>query len=236
MTLPSMNGKRWIVFFDFDNTITPFDVLDEIIKRFSIDDGWKKLEQAWEKGKIGSKECLEGQLRSIRVTREVLARFLSTVPLDPSFKKLLGLLKRKGMESAIVSDSFSFIIKEILQHNGIRKREVYANTIRFNGGRLIPSFPYWNGDCIRCAHCKKKHVLENADKTTVYVGDGLSDICPAERADLVFAKANLLTYLNQHKKPCLDFKDLGDVYAFFEQLEPAEPVHTVSQAIFTLGI
>lgn len=236
MAPASVNGKGAVVFFDFDNTITPFDVLDEIIQRFSIDENWKELERAWEVGKMGSKECLEGQLRSVRVTRSALSRFLSTVPVDPSFSKLLNLLQKKGIESMIVSDSFSFIIQEILRHNGIRKREVYANRIRFNKDRLIPSFPYWNGGCARCAHCKKKHVLENSDKTTIYIGDGLSDVCPAECSNLVFAKGNLLDYLSRRKKPCLDFKDLGDVCEFFESLESGRSARAASSAISTVVI
>ena len=217
-----MSRKKYIVFFDFDNTITPFDVLDHLIERFSIDEDWKMFEEEWEAGKIGSKECLEGQLRSVRVTQEVLSQYLATVPVDPFFPRLLDLLKRKGIESIIVSDSFSFIIKEILKHNGIKGGKVYANRIRFEEDRLFPSFPFWSEDCSRCAHCKKRHVLEHADKTTVYVGDGLSDLCPAEHADLVFAKGSLLDHLLKKKRRCRDFRDLRDVYASFEELELAE--------------
>ena len=166
----SVNGKQTIVFFDFDNTITSLDVLDDVIERFSINRNWVQLEKDWSIGKIGSKECLEGQLRSIRVTPKALSEYLATIEVDPFFSKLLALLKKKGIEVVIVSDSFSFIITEILRHNGIKNVKVYANEIKFRGGdELIPSFPYWSKDCAKCAHCKRKHVLENNKRLGAFI-------------------------------------------------------------------
>lgn len=212
--------KQWMVYFDFDNTVTASDILDNIISRFAQGEEWQKYENAWVEGKIGSRECLEKQLRELRVTREALSEYLESIMIDPYFGKLLKLLRSMGIQSMIVSDSFSFVIKEILRHNGIRGVKVYANELKFRKDEISPSFPLINLDCLRCAHCKRQHVLEHADKTTVYVGDGLSDVCPAQYTDLVFAKAKLKEFLQKSKKPFMEFKDLKDVYSFFEDLEP----------------
>ena len=217
LTPPKLESSNCIVFFDFDNTITHFDVLDDIIKHFAIDETWMELEQAWENGKIGSKECLEGQLQSIRVTKASLSQYLSTVKLDSSFNKLITFLRRKKIKFVIVSDSFTFIIKEILRHNGIGRVKVFANEVKFQKDRLIPSFPFFSQECSRCAHCKKKHLLEYPNQATIYVGDGLSDICPALCADLVFAKGSLLEYLRKNDRSCIKFKNMEDIYTFFDQ-------------------
>ena len=99
------------VFFDFDNTITHFDVLDDIVETFSVDKKWAVFEKAWKLGKIGSKECLSGQLRSVRVDKNTLTRHLSRIKVDPYFKKIIALLKKRGIAPVIVSDSFSLFIK-----------------------------------------------------------------------------------------------------------------------------
>lgn len=39
--------KKLKIFFDFDNTITTFDTIDDMIVRFSVNDKWKKLEYDW---------------------------------------------------------------------------------------------------------------------------------------------------------------------------------------------
>jgi len=48
-TLPSLS--ECLVFFDFDNTITNFDVLDDIIRRFSADKKWVAMSGPGKKGK-----------------------------------------------------------------------------------------------------------------------------------------------------------------------------------------
>ncbi len=215
------NLSNCAVFLDFDNTITTVDVLDEIIQKFSVDGKWIRYENLWRDGKIGSKECIEEQLKGIRVEKETLNKYLSTVKLDPSFDNLLTLLRRYNVHPVILSDSFTYFIQTILKNHNIRNVPVYANTVRFEGQRLIPSFPYRNSECKRCAHCKRVHLLKPsmADKTTIYIGDGLSDICPALEADFAFAKDKLIDYLKKEKKTCLEFKYLKDVYDLLKKAQ-----------------
>jgi len=212
-----------MVFLDFDNTITCVDVLDAVIERFSVNQEWVAHEEAWKAGEIGSRECLEAQLRSVRVTKKDLAEYVQGLSLDPFFGRLLGLLKKRNIPCLIVSDSFSFIIKTLLDDQGIRNIKVLANELHFEkGGRLIPAFPHVSKDCLRCAHCKKKHILEHQDRFTIYVGDGLSDVCPALHADLVFAKGALLDRLRESNKSCNEFSDLNGVCAFFEDFKSTQ--------------
>jgi 2-hydroxy-3-keto-5-methylthiopentenyl-1-phosphate phosphatase len=212
--------SRCNVFFDFDNTVTHFDVLDDIIRRFSVTREWLEYEKAWVSGKIGSRECLQGQLKGVRISKKNLSAYLSKIKVDPSFKRLLSFLKRHGVRPMIVSDSFSFLIKSILKRNRIMGLRVYANRVRFNKDRLLPEFPHRVAWCADCAHCKKRHLTNrgSGDKTKIYIGDGLSDICPAQQADLVFAKGSLLKHLKDKKKPCVEFSHLGDVYEYLKEV------------------
>jgi len=217
--LPSLS--ECCVFFDFDNTITLYDVLDDIVRRFSVNKEWQALEKAWREGRIGSRECIGGQLQLIRVTKKELERYISRVKIDPHFHQLFAMLKREGIGPVILSDSFSFIIKSVLSNNGINGVKVYANKLRFDGNRLIPSFPYQDKLCNRCAHCKKKNLLKTnvKDKIIIYIGDGLSDVCPAECSDLVFAKGNLLEHFRSKKMLCVAFRSISDICNYFRGLE-----------------
>jgi 2,3-diketo-5-methylthio-1-phosphopentane phosphatase len=209
--------KPPMVFLDFDNTITSLDVLDAVIGRFSIDQKWMIHEEAWKEGKIGSRQCLEAQLRSVRVTRADLAKYVKQIPLDPFALKLFQTLRRQSIPFMIVSDSFTVIIRTILRHHGICQAKVFANELKFKKDRLVPAFPFHSKACRRrCAHCKKIHILGHKDRTTIYVGDGLSDVCPALEADIVFAKDSLASHLEAERKFHTPFCDLGDVCAFFE--------------------
>lgn len=212
-----MKPTKYLVFFDFDNTITPFDVLDDIIERFSIDKKWVEFERIWKEGKIGSRECLEAQLRSIRITRKELFKYLLKIRIDPYFSKVLSLLKKKGIKPVILSDDFSFVIRTILRNNGVRKVTVYSNKLKFKKDRLIPSFPHTNIVCFRCGHCKKNNLLRaNFEDKIIYVGDGLSDVCPAESSDIVFAKGGLSRHFRKKRKKYIPFKSLKDVYNYIK--------------------
>lgn len=214
-----MNNK-YVVFFDFDNTITSFDVIDDMLERFSEDDRWIGLENKWKRGKIGSKECLKGQIEGIRISRGELDGYLHHVKLDPYFKKLMKFLRSKKIKTVILSDNFDYILKTILNSNGVNRLPVYSNKVRIVRDRLIPSFPLTRKDCDgTCGHCKNNSMRKVAgkDSTLIYIGDGRSDICPAKAADIVFAKDALLDYFKAKKLDHIPIKNLGTVYKYFKR-------------------
>ena len=207
------------VFFDFDNTLTQSDVLDDIIKKFSVNDRWKALEQSWVNGEIGTKECLIGQLKGLRASKKALDKYLDRVELDKNCYKTLSFLNTEGVRPVILSDNFTPIVEYILQCHGIEDVKVYGNALRFYKDRLIPSFPYDNPFCPSCAHCKKIHLTggQQDHKLIVYVGDGRSDICPAQVSDIVFAKDSLLQHMSKIRKPCIAYHVLETVYNYFKE-------------------
>lgn len=211
--------QKCAVFFDFDNTITEKDIFDDMLLCFSRDSRWKKLERDWLKGTIGSRACLAGQIKSIRVTKPALDEYLSGVKIDRWFLRLLKLLKAKNIKAAVLSDNFDYILKKILSDKAVSGIKIYANKIRFSADTLVPEFPFQDKKCRLCAHCKKKNLLANLDGQSIiiYVGDGRSDFCPAEYADVVFAKGRLLEFCRKKNLPRIPYKNLGDVYSYLKR-------------------
>lgn len=214
-----MKNKPLRVFFDFDNTITTFDTIDDMIVRFSINDKWKKLEYDWTKGKIGSRKCLDGQIRNIRITKAELNRYLRQVRLDPYFKKILALLRANKVQVFILSDNFDYVLERVLRSNKIRGISVFCNRLAFKGDRLIPIFRFTDKRCNICAHCKKNNLLANIGRGyfTIYVGDGLSDVCPSKNTDLIFAKESLMRRLKAGGIKHVAYESLKDVYDYIKE-------------------
>lgn len=208
-----------MVFFDFDNTIATCDVFDSMLPRFSQDDLWVKLEKDWQRGKIGSHACLQGQINGISITRQALDKYLAGIKLDPYFKKIVEALTSSAIKVIVLSDNFDYILKRILGFNSIGNLKIYSNKLKFARDKLIPCFPYRSRKCQVCAHCKTKNLLANvsADSIIIYIGDGRSDICPSQYADLVFAKDALLKYFQDKGLTCFSYESLKDVYTYFKR-------------------
>jgi len=209
------------IYLDFDNTITEFDVLDGIIERFSVSDDWRRAEEAWAAGLIGSRECLERQLAQVRVSPAALKEYLRPIRVDPAFGPILELLRAREIEPVILSDSFAPIIAEILANNGIAGITTFANEMSLDGDRPVVSFPYFGSICSRCANCKTSHLLKRnrpPGLKKIYVGDGQSDVCPAGFCEILFAKGSLLKHYSALRRDCIPFADLGTVYSHLQHL------------------
>lgn len=211
------------VFCDFDGTTAKNDVGSLLFRTFG-DDRCHAIVQKWIDGHISSKQCLLDECRLTRVTQDELEDFADAQELDPHFKKFFQFCQNNDIEVEIVSDGLDFYIERILQNHGLDSQiQVRANHIRFeNDNRIVPEFPYYEQGCGQCANCKGVHVREakkNHD-TLVYVGDGLSDRCGAEAADVVFAKTgrDLLPYCQKHDIPVKPFSNFADVLSEMRQL------------------
>jgi len=202
------------VILDFDGTITRRDVLDDLVLRYSVDDSWKRLEKQWQAGLIGSHECLSREFDLLRIGREELDRFLDRVEMDPGTRELFQTLSSHQVPAMILSDGIERFIRRLLARCGIHEMTVRANAVEHTGDRLRLICPNSSKLCeMTAAHCKcaSARELKWPGRRLVYVGDGRSDLCPAHKADVVFAKGVLARELTRRAIPYLPFETLKDV-------------------------
>jgi 2,3-diketo-5-methylthio-1-phosphopentane phosphatase len=208
-----------VLFFDFDNTLTQGDVLDQLIERYSPNEYWRDWENAWAKGDLPARDCLRLQVENMRVTRTRLLEDVAQVRIDPSFAEIVVWARRHEIEVQIVSDSFLPLIRHMLAANGIAGIPVLANGLRFEApDRLLPSFPYYDAACTCSANAKARHLVPYRDQRLIFAGDGHSDLDAALAADVVFAKATLANELDARGVAFYPFDSLEPVLAFLESV------------------
>jgi 2,3-diketo-5-methylthio-1-phosphopentane phosphatase len=213
-----MSGERPpALFLDFDNTITRGDVLDRVLERYSASEAWRRWEAEWQSGRMSTRECLERQTGDLRVTSEELIRFTDVIDIDAAFGPLVSWTADHGIEVSIVSDNFQVLIDAMLRRRGLPLVPIYANGLAFTGNRPRASFPFLDPACKRCAHCKGQHLRRVSDRPRIFAGDGLSDICPALSADVVFAKDSLAAHLQASGRPYRRFGSLDDVLDYLSE-------------------
>lgn len=216
MQSTDLQVNRLHVFCDFDGTIASLDIGDGIFDRFGEREPWHtKLMN----GELGIREYWLAMATIVRepLTLGAIDEYLRSVPIDPGAHELVEFLRASGIPLTIVSDGFDLYINRYLELNGLSGIDVWCNDARLDEeGRLQLSFPRAAEGCeCMCASCKRNVVLLRAhpDERIVYIGDGPSDYCPAEHADIIFAKKKLAAYCNEHRLPHYPFGDLSDVAA-----------------------
>jgi 2,3-diketo-5-methylthio-1-phosphopentane phosphatase len=207
---PPQSAQVWI---DFDGTITQLDVLDELIRRFAVDDSWKIAEEQWQAGLIGSRDCLTRQLAVVAATDDALDRFVDEIPVDAGFVKLISLLDENQVPWTILSDGIDRFIARLTKRVGIESARFRSNAIDTATGRLNLICPHGSADCRSAsAHCKCASIASlSTGRTAIYIGDGRSDLCPSRTVPCRFAKGVLAVNLEREGLWFLPFDTLDDV-------------------------
>jgi 2,3-diketo-5-methylthio-1-phosphopentane phosphatase len=205
------------IWIDFDGTITKKDTLDELIFKYSVDDSWKLIEKRWQAGLIGSRQCIEEEFALLRIPKEELHKSIENIEVDEGIFNLLKIIKTYSVPIAIVSDGVDLFINQILKNNDIHGITIRSNSIEYKEPYLKLICPNSNNNCrVDSAHCKclSMDALGEPEKKSIYIGDGLSDLCAAKHSDFIFAKGALAKSLTSEEKIFFEFKDLTQVADF----------------------
>ena len=206
--------RKIAVLCDFDGTVAQDDVGNLLFRTFAPEGGAAEVVSKWKRGEISSRECLEEEASLAKCCAEELQKFVHARPLDPYFKDFHDFARQRGIEVVVLSDGLDYYIERILMRNGLGEIEFFANQLRLEGQKMRVEFPWFNLlECTDCGCCKTHHLLRYREEGyfIVFVGDGLSDRCPCESADLVFAKGDLLDHCKKKNIAHIEFKNFRDV-------------------------
>jgi 2-hydroxy-3-keto-5-methylthiopentenyl-1-phosphate phosphatase len=210
-------SKRTLV-VDFDGTITEQDVLDEIARTFGDDEVYREVDEALDRNGITLHEVLRREFEPVRAPLgEVVEWVHANSSIRPGFRELVGLARERGWRLVVVSSGFRQLIEPMLERAGIKGLELVSNEVDPDPeGWRITFFD--ESRCEVCGEaCKRTTVRSVVDGgEVVYVGDGYSDRCAAEDADLVFARRGLAAYLTERGVP---FEPFENFFQIAEKLE-----------------
>lgn len=202
-----------IVVLDFDGTITVQDTSDALFEEFGA---FSQLSGDLMSGTLTVAEYYTAAFASMANTcpPERLQQWLKEREVDPGFSGLVTWLTSKHIPMRIVSDGFDVYITPILERLGFAGIPLSANTATWNGTQYVPAYPGATESCsCFCASCKRDALLRGLDddEVVVFVGDGRSDTCAVQHADVVFAKGFLASWCTAQRIPHHPYKTLADV-------------------------
>lgn len=202
-----------IIYCDFDGTITKEDTLRKFFTLFT-GDKWLEAEQLWIEGQINSQECLISELNLIKnISQKEMEEFLETIEIDEYFCEFYKFIKNRNYDFVILSDGFDLFIESVLKIYNLSDIPFYSNALKLNHNRLSVSFPNSNPNCLRSSGTCKCSKITRPD--FYYIGDGVSDVCIAKKAQTLFAKHNLKKYCDENKIDYVSFKSFKDILNYF---------------------
>jgi 2-hydroxy-3-keto-5-methylthiopentenyl-1-phosphate phosphatase len=225
------------VFCDFDGTISVQDATDFILACFA-DPEWQDIEEQWKQGAIGSAQCMQRQVALIRATKQELNAALDDIEIDPSFAAFAAFCDSQGIPLTVISDGVDYFIHRILAGRRLPPLSAIANhlTIRRHNGdtRYGLALPFSQATCESAAGMCKCHCVGTAAGTRVYVGDGRSDFCVANKPELVFAKGNLAQHCERQGIAFIRYRRFADVTRALKTRVPTPlryPIETPARAL-----
>jgi 2,3-diketo-5-methylthio-1-phosphopentane phosphatase len=206
------------LFVDFDGTIAREDVGNKLFRKF----GGKRCDELvrrYREGSLSAVECFREEAAAMgTVNVRDLDDFLRLQEIDEGFLSLTEFCRVNHIGVTILSDGLEYYIRMVMGERLPDWVRVFANEATFhpvygNQSVLQLRFPHQDAECLCCACCKRNIMLSSCsdEDVIVYVGEGLSDICPAQYADIVFAKLSLQTFCQRENISYYPYSTLYDV-------------------------
>lgn len=211
----------WTILCDFDGTIALDDTTDTVLERFARP-GWEALEADWRAGRIGSRDCMAGQVALLDMSRSELDAHLAERVIDPAFAGFVKAARGAGMHIEILSDGLDYSIHSILARYGLDWMPATSNRLESVGEREWRlAFPNASTICrVASGTCKcvRADKAQAARKHVLLIGDGASDFCVAGAADFVFAKGKLIAHCRAQDIPHVPIDGFADALALLPGL------------------
>ena len=217
----SLKKHRAIVFCDFDGTITACETFVGVLKQFSPVLANEIIPKILSKD-IPLREGVRKIIESIPSSTypDEFIEFVRDKPIRSGLSSLLDYLADHTIPFIVVSGGIRCLVEFVLQREDLLHRcaKIYAIDIdRTNQHLQVQSD--WEFDSELVAKVKViEHERQNEEKIIV-IGDSITDLNAAKRADIVFARDKLCTYLNEEKIPFYSWTDFQDIRQQLEQME-----------------
>lgn len=206
-----MEKEKLVFFVDFDGTITKRDVCEAIVTELASE-GWIEINDKWENKQLSTLECARETFKLFkRKDPQAFKDIANTIEIDDEFHAFVAYCKNQGYPIYILSDGYDYYIDYILRREGL-SLPYYANKLIFSSEIEIQA-PYQSNHCDFCGVCKTELMLklQKPFEKSIYIGDGSSDFCPAEKVNYVFAKKKLYDYCVSLGRQVDKFESFHDI-------------------------
>lgn len=197
------------VFVDFDGTITASETFVSALERFAPRLSAELVPRMYAR-ELSLREGVRRLLESIPSgDYPALVDTVRGAELRAGLPELCDFLDARGAPLVVVSGGLRDMVHAALGRLVHRAHAIHAVDVDASGAHLAVRSDLEEGDEL----VAKARVLERYPGPRVAVGDSVTDVGMARRADLVFARDRLRGYLDELDLAWLPWNDFHDVRA-----------------------
>lgn len=197
LTLAATREQRFLVLFDFDETIINESSDDAVVRALPGHRLPEWLKNSYREGYYNEyTQKVLAYMADQGVSKDSIHSAVEKISPTPGLLNLFQYLQshEQDFELVVISDANMFFIETWLEHAGVRHlfRKIFTNPASFDKtGRLV-LLPFHSHSCSRCPDnmCKQvilREYLAGRQKEcggspfqrVFYIGDGANDICPS---------------------------------------------------------
>ena len=212
-----MSDKKLIMFSDFDGTITEKDVIVMIMEKFAPSEWIQITDKILYKRSITLKDGVESLFGLVKSKKkdEIIDFVRAEVKIRKGFKEFLKFCNERRIDLNVISGGLDFFVEVVLEKFK-DKLNIFCNKGEFSSEVIKIDYKYLPKNCSLCGDCGccKIEIIEKYPKENyirVLIGDSLTDLAPSRVSDTVFARGDLIKYLEQEKISYIPYNDFYEV-------------------------
>jgi len=199
-----------IVFCDFDGTITAVETFAGMLKEFAPELSAILMPQMYDRT-LTLREGVKQLLESIPSQKypEIL-NYAATKEIRTGLPELLDFLESKKVPFVIISGGIEGMVETVLRNHNLRERVTAISAVKLDTqNEYLQVKSEFEGGTELVA--KVKVMAKYPAQETVAIGDSVTDINMALKADIVFARDRLVDYIKIENKTYVPWDNFFDV-------------------------
>ena len=216
-----MTDSSFTILSDFDNTVVHENVAQLLAEHFSSLDV-EEYRQCYRNREISFKDYQEIIFSGVSASQMTLKEYAKEhANLRAGFIELVNYCRQQKIDFAIVTLGLDFYVDAVLEQYNLSDIPSFAVKTRFTSQGIEYDYPHSTPECASWGNCKCLTLMKyrHNGKKVAYIGDGLSDSCPAFKSDVIFALGALANECEKRKKPYYPISTFFDVMDQLRNIE-----------------
>ena len=215
--------KKYVIFCDFDGTITVNDNIVAIMKQFQPT-GWDGIVERILSKQMTIREGVGTMFSLLPVSRrdEIEHYSIHNITIRDGFGDLLDFCAQQTVDFYVTSGGIDFFVYPTLEPYPIARDHIFCNHSDFSGETIRVTWPHpcdehCHNDCGMCKTTVMRR-FPSDQYTRIVIGDSITDVEAAKIADHVFARSHLIESCKQLGITCHEYETFYDVLAKLKEV------------------